>query len=164
MKKENIFRRIWGSLLTAVLAMLGFSCSEGLDDDGGNLILMYGTPTGEFQISGLVTDEQNGPVNGARVISRTYKYDGRDHETEHGYIVDIAWYNDTTFTDAKGHYHLEKRGSFPYGEVMVVVQDPSGVYESTYKEVKLDYQGNADGWYVGKAEATANFTLKKAGE
>lgn len=161
MKKETLLTRIIGSMLTAVLALLGFSgCSE--TDGDGNMLLMYGTPQGEFQISGLVTDEEGAPLDSARVISRTYKYDGTDYETENGYLVNNEWYNDTTYTDSKCHYLLEKSGSFPYGEVMVVVQDPKGGYESTYKEVKLDYQGKADGWYVGRAEATANFTLKKA--
>lgn len=164
MKKEKRLTRIIGSLLTAVLGILGFSgCGEndGIDDRPD----MYGTPYGDFQISGIVSDEEGAPVDSARVISRAHKFDGNDHDTENGYMVHDEWYNDTVYTDAKGHYLLEKSGLIPYGAVMVVVQDPKGGYESTYREVKLDYKGESyDGWYVGKAEATVDFTLKKKEE
>lgn len=156
MKKETLFTRIIGSMLIAVLALLGFSsCSETDGDD--NMVYMYGTPQGEFQISGLVTDEEGEPLDSARVISRWFPYSGNDLETENGYAVRYA---DTAYTDSKGHYNLENKHT-TNREVMMVVQDPKGGYESTFKTVKLEYKGGDGGWNIGKAEATANFTLKK---
>lgn len=153
MKKERLFTRFIGSLLTAVLAMLGFtSCDKETED-------MYGTPHGDFEISGLVTDEEGLPVNGVRVISRTIHVDEDYPDVENGYLTTYGC--DTTYTDSKGRYKLEDQNTW-LREAMVVVQDPKGVYESTYEVVKLEYHGGDHDWYIGKAEATANFRLKRS--
>lgn len=39
----------------AMLAVLGFSCS---DDEEENILCMYGTPTGTFEVKGQVTDAE----------------------------------------------------------------------------------------------------------
>lgn len=152
MKKETLFTRIIGSMMTAVLAMLGFTSCEKEE-------LMYGTPHGDFEISGMVTDEAGTPVDGVRVISRTIDVDEDSPDVENGYLTTYGC--DTTYTDSKGRYELDGQNTWLH-EAMVVVQDPKGVYESTYEVVKLEYSGDRHDWYMGEAKATANFRLKRS--
>ena len=49
-------------LLTAVLSLLGFSAC-----DNGGMMLMYGTPTFDYQADGRVVDEEGTPIEGIRV-------------------------------------------------------------------------------------------------
>lgn len=156
MKKESKLKAIIGSLLTAVLATLGFSSCNS--EESG--MVEYGTPHADFQISGLVDDEAGMPVENARVISRPYKakYIACEHPDINGYSTDDGC--DTVYTDVNGHYDL-KSNIFPEDIIELVVEDPETEYETVYKEVDLEYKGGS-GWYQGKATATVDFTLKKA--
>ena len=49
-------------LLTAVISLLGFSAC-----DNGGMMLMYGTPTFDYQADGRVVDEEGNPIEGIRV-------------------------------------------------------------------------------------------------
>lgn len=152
MKKESYLKRMVGSLLTAVLAILGFSsCKEEL---------MYGTPHGEFEISGIVTDEAGDPMEGMRVISRSRRSTGDD--SEYGYSTTENC--DTVYTDSKGHYVIEQETIAGPKWAFVLAEDPDGGYESAYEELNLKYHGGDHDWYFGKAVATADFVLKKTEE
>lgn len=47
-------------LCTAAIGLLGFGCES-------NTELMYGMPTGSFEVKGTVTDTKGNPVEGAEV-------------------------------------------------------------------------------------------------
>lgn len=150
MKKENLIMRFVGTLLTAVLAILGFSgCKEEL---------MYGTPHSDFEISGIVTDEDGDPMEGIRVISRSDRSTGEG--SENGYSTTAGC--DTVYTDPSGHYVIQRECISGPKWVMVLAEDPEGRYESAYEELNLKYHGGDHDWYGGKAVATADFVLKKA--
>lgn len=160
MKKESRITAVLNSLLSAVLAMLGFSACEKKAE------LEYGTPHGEFQISGLVEDEESSPVEGARVISRQLKV--TDNFKSDGYLQNtdsneyFLWQGcDTVYSDKFGRYDLKVFTYLYDREVEIVVEDPSGMYGDTSRIVELDYKGGS-GWNFGTAKATADFTLKKA--
>lgn len=67
--------RIIASLLSGMLAFLGFTaCSD--NDDDNNIQCMYGTPTGHYEIKGSVTDKNDTPVADATIILRSISKDG----------------------------------------------------------------------------------------
>ena len=57
-KVSNFVNRI----LAAVISLLGFSAC-----DNGGMMLMYGTPTFDYQADGRVVDEDGNPIEGIRV-------------------------------------------------------------------------------------------------
>lgn len=158
MKKESRITTIINSLLSAVLAMLGFSACS--DSEGEEIPDMYGTPYGHFQISGEVKDEDSKAVEGAMVISRQFKYTDfcADKDANNYYLSQGC---DTAYTDRKGRYDLKAYSYLAGNEVEVVVEDHSGQYEDAFRLVELNYpDGNF--WNHGTAKAEVNFTLKKS--
>lgn len=145
------FAAIVGSVVSYIIAMLGFaSCSS---DDV--VEYMYGTPHADFQVSGLVTGEEDAPVNKARVIVRPYGYgDGQHFLNEHDC--------DTLTTDIAGKYEGQIT-SFPSDKIVIVCEDPQGGYETDSIEVKPKYENGSNNWFLGVATAEVNFKLKKAG-
>lgn len=148
MIKQKI-KKHFNLLLSAVLALLGFSACDSINDTPQ----MYGTPHGDYEISGLVTDEASTPLSNIRVIVSSTDSKG----------VGYRQYDaDTVYTDEKGHYVVENEG-FSSSRRQVYCEDPAGVYEADSTIVKLDYKGGS-GWYHGKAVATADLKLKKKAE
>ena len=145
MKKK--FASIIGSIFSAIIAMLGFSSCEAE--------YMYGTPNGDFRVSGLVTDEEGAPVNKARVIVRPYGFgDG------HYFLNDYEC--DTLSTDIAGKYRGELKRRSPSKKIVIVCEDPQGGYQTDSVEVNPKYEGGDHDWYMGAATAEVNFKLKKA--
>lgn len=145
--KKTILNLI-SALMSGVLALLGFS---GCSSDGP--MDMYGTPYGEFKVSGLVKDSSGTPLANARIIVRKYKRaDTKDYHYEPGA-------SDTVMTDSKGRY--SDVGQIVEKEIRVVCEDPSGVYAPDSTDVKLQFK-DADGMYMGLADATVDFTLGKS--
>ncbi len=134
------------AMMSGIMSLLGFaSC----DNEGGE---MYGTPHADYSVSGLVTDTEGTPVEGARVIVRT------DYNNEKP--IDPC-YSDTVYTDKDGKY-LNEGSLFPQSKVKVVCQDPDGNLASDSTIVDLEYdKSKADGWYRGQGRATVDFKLKK---
>lgn len=154
MKKQYFLTKLMGTSLSAVLSMLGFtSCDKESED-------MYGTPYTEFEISGLVTDEDGNPLDKIRVMARTtLAYFNGQAICGNG-LSDVC---DTAYTDVNGHYKLENNkvyGSWP--STILNAEDPDGVYDHSYESVDLKYTGKHHDGYLGKAKATADFVLKKA--
>ncbi len=141
---------IVGSVISAIVALLGFS---GCDDSSSQLD-MYGTPYGDFRVSGLVTDEEGAPVNKARIIVRPYGFGDRHY---------IPQKVDTLSTDMAGMYNGEI-SDFPSTKIVIVCEDPKGAYKTDSVEVKPKYENGDNGWYSGVATAEVNFKLKKEKE
>ena len=139
---------IVGSVVSSILAMLGFSSCSDVEAD------MYGTPHADFKVSGLVTDDEDAPVNKARVIIRPYEYYNGQ------YFLD-KYQCDTLTTDVAGKYKGQITG-FPSDKIVIVCEDPQGGYQTDSVEVKPKYENGDKSWFVGVATAEANFKLKKA--
>ena len=133
-------------LCIALLAVLGFSCS---DDEEENILCMYGTPTGAFEVKGEVTDADGKPVANAEV---------RVTEPE---ASSIPYSYAKGVTDAAGSFSLECSGvTIGKGSKLKVVcipADASIEADSMLVGVKRIEEG--EGWYTGKWAATASFRL-----
>ena len=132
-------------LLTAVLSLLGFSAC-----DNGGMMLMYGTPTFDYQADGRVVDEEGTPIEGIRVkvtlgdewstkIDGTQVEGGVVHSGKDGLFTtkkfeDIEIYS-LTAIDVDGE---ENGGEFETQEIRVDTLKPT-------KE-KGDRKGD---WYFG---------------
>ncbi len=127
-----------------VMALLGFSCSKS--DNG--LLRMYGTPNGDFEAKGVVTDEEGSPVDDAEVRVSFPEVPSDQYSLE------------TVKTNSSGDYAMigESLGA----SQLKVVCIPPGDLEPDSVIVNLNYDKNgSDGWYNGKASFTADFKLKK---
>lgn len=130
------------------LAVLGFAaCSEDSEEE---MICMYGTPTGTFEIKGAVTAESDGdPVTGASiVVKRT--------DCNAPLAAPAA-------SDNRGNYTVKEEKATPFDKVRVVcIPDAASGLAADSVDVNLKYKDRDknDSWNVGKAESTVNFKLK----
>lgn len=138
-------------LCAFLLALMGFSCSSLEVDDEEEMLLMYGCPTGSYEIKGMVSTDEGQPVSDA-IIKVTY-----DRTPSN------AFYLNADTTDAKGSYTAE--GRVVSANMKIVCLPPNDSLEPDSTTVELEYvkTENKDDsfWYIGHAEATVNFTLKK---
>lgn len=138
-------------LCAFLLALMGFSCSSLEVDDEGEMLLMYGCPTGSYEIKGMVSTDEGLPVRDA-IIKVTY-----DRAPSN------AFYLNSDTTDAKGYYTAEGRVVSSNMKIMCLPPNDSLEPDSTTVELEYVKTENKDDsfWYIGHAEATVNFTLKK---
>lgn len=139
-------------LCAVLLGFLGFGCSSEED-----IPLMYGTPLGEFEIKGAVTDEAGVPIEDADVIVTRPGWDS-NFEGIYGGITN-------GLTGANGKFLLEEKRTHPWDSLKVVCIPPGDTFEPDSTVVELNYvidnKKENNGWYWGKAEAEVNFKLKK---
>lgn len=140
--------RFVSRVCAAGMALLGFSCSSDNPDD---IPLMYGTPTGTFEIKGKVTTDSGEDVADA-VIKVTHKEIASNKFS----IVSVKSNGEGAYT-ADGIYT-------PYDELKVVCEPSNKEFEADSTTVRMKYikdESNTNSWNIGHAEATVNFTLKK---
>jgi len=148
---KSVFADILNRVLAAVLALLGFAaCGEK-----NELICEYGTPSVSYRIMGTVTDENNAPIKGIKVVIS----DEPEMESD-----DI-----TVYTDVDGKFTGPHTYSFSlYGQTVsfedVDGEDNGGLFKSatlglddmTTEKVK---DGNGH-WYSGDYEVIADVKLE----
>lgn len=135
---------ITSRICMAGLALLGFGCS------GGDEPVMYGSPTADFEVKGMVTDADGNAVKGAEV--RVTAPEASSGVYSHG--------NDKT--EESGAYSVDGVISSPKEKVKVVCIPADGTLEADSTVVTLKKVSDGDGnWNEGKGEATVNFKLKK---
>ena len=83
---------VWKYFAGSLLALLGFGSCRQI----GLFRAEYGQPHANFKLIGDVKDAAGKPVEGIRVVANP-----TENEEE-------AWYNDTTYTDARGHFEVEQ--------------------------------------------------------
>lgn len=149
MKLESI--NIVNRILLAILALLGFSaCAEKEE-----IWCEYGTPSVSYRVIGTVTDENNAPVKGIKVVISDYP------ETE---TDDV-----TVYTDADGKFAGSHTYSFSLDKQTVSFEDVDGednggLFKSAtlglddMTKKQLEKGGH---WYRGDYELTANVKLEK---
>lgn len=145
MKKISIrINKLVSRICAVGLSLLGFSCGESSEPQ-----VMYGTPTGSFEIKGEVTSEDNKPVEGATL--RVTRPD----------IPSDLYSIESTDTDKEGNYVL-KGSDFPDDMKVVCIPDNPNL-EADSVVVEMEYKKdpkNKNPWDCGHAEATVNFKLK----
>lgn len=153
------FNRWYNAVLTALLSMLGFSCSVDEPEEYGTPV-EYGAPHADYILKGTVTDEAGAPVQGIKTSLKEVYKDGTG-----AYVFGI----DSIQTNESGNYQLKYRG-MPYDETKLIVEDIDGEAnggEFLSDTLDIDYNkavqvGEGDHhWYVGKFEITTNVKLKK---
>ncbi len=93
-------------IITALLALLGFA---GCDGSGGDWVMYgpgpapeYGPRDVPFVVKGAVTDAEETPVEGVRVVLKL-----KDDGPQEGY--DRRAFRDTVYTDANGKFETAPR-------------------------------------------------------
>ncbi|MDO4164736.1 MAG: radical SAM-associated putative lipoprotein [Bacteroides sp.] len=131
-------------MLSGTLVLLGFASCTGEEAQE------YGQPYAEYQIKGKVTDTDNRPMNGARIIVKEQNNDGEVIPYQN---------NDTLYTEQTGTYIYTNCG-LNAGRFRVVCEDPTGINAADSTDVKMEPSGGS-GWYQGSDSKEVNFQLKK---
>ena len=150
------FNRWYNTVLTALLAMLGYGCSsssteENIEEYG---VVMYGTPYAHYVLKGSVTDEAGNPIQGINVKAPY----GSDLDSQFGQIVE---------TDAAGKFALKEFSSLRGHEIIFEDVDGEangGLFQSDTIRVETlpkTQTEKGNGWYNGKYEVQADIKLKK---
>ena len=159
-KMKVRFNRWYNAVLTALLSMLGFSCSLDEPDEYGSTPVEYGTPHADYILKGTVTDEVGAPIKGIKTsLKEVY-----GHKT--GYCVDSIQTNES------GNYQLKlgKESNFFKENVKLIVEDIDGEAnggEFLSDTLDIDYSkavkvGEGDQrWYEGTFEVVTDIKLKK---
>lgn len=137
-------------LCTVLLTLLGYSCSSGKDEP--EIINMYGTPTGSFEVKGTVTNETDNPIPEAVVrVSEPHTPSG-------------VWSIARAITNNYGTYII-RDSHFPHDSLKIVCVPISNVYLPDSVTLPVSYKHDEEheqsGWYSGHATLTVNFKLKK---
>lgn len=147
---------VWKYFAGSLLALLGFGSCRQI----GLFRAEYGQPHANFKLIGDVKDTAGKPVEGIRVVANP-----TENEEE-------AWYNDTTYTDARGHFEVEQlRYSWPdsFAKGHVKFEDVDGEQNGSYRtkvlkatDIQITETEKGDGrWYHGAFTITADATLEK---
>lgn len=132
------------ALCSSLLALLGFSCSSDSDYP-----VMYGSPSGDFEIKGTVTTEEGAAVEDAEIRVTAPHIPSGEHSLQ------------TTTTKPDGQY-TAIGGSHGLSQLKVVCIPSDPMLEPDSVTVKLNYnKENAGTWYAGEAKETVDFKLKE---
>ncbi len=128
-------------LIYLLLSLLGLATA--CDDDGGEIMCMYGTPTVTFSVKGRVTDPAGKPIEGISV------------KTE-------KWLE--TATNARGEFAFEKSEWTSFGDkplkIPLKFEDVDGARNGSFedREVEVAFTRNekveSSGWYFGDYTAS----------
>ena len=153
------FNRWYNAVLTALLSMLGFSCSSDEPEEYGP-VLEYGVPHADYIVKGTVTDETGTPIQGIKTSIKGF-YPGVV-----GVFVEGI---DSIQTDASGQYQLKYMG-MPHKYFKLIVEDidgeaNGGEFLSDTLDIDFDKAEKAkdgDGhWYEGVYNIPQDIKLKK---
>lgn len=167
MKTEK--KTLLARLCAAVMALLGFASCEEI----GVMRCEYGCPSVDFKVKGTVTDTDEKPLEGIRVIVRQAD-DNRPYPRQSYYDEQGSLYSwggdDTLYTDARGKYESQTFNVFAVYEQKVYFDDVDGEAGGAFEpdSVLLKTAPNkqfkkSDGhWYDGGYEYTVDVKLTKA--
>ena len=153
------FNRWYNAVLTALLSMLGFSCSLNEPDEYGPIIAEYGAPYAGYIIKGQVTDEAGTPIQNIKTSLKTIEQ--FDNER---YVFGM----DSVQSDGSGAYLLKYVGMQNRG-LKIIVEDIDGEGnggEFLSDTLDIDYNKavqtkEGKGWYQGAYEIKQDVKLKK---
>jgi len=131
--------KIYRILISALLALLGFSCGNREEI----FRVEYGTPSATYKAKGVVVSEaDNSPIKGIRTEFKSPRFDS----------------NNAAYTDSDGSFSLESL-LFPYQKQYVELTDVDGEENGLFAgmEIVADYTnatftGGSGHWYEGSAE------------
>ena len=136
---KNRYLRFYNAIIVALLACLGFSCSNDPVDE-------YGTPSAKFIVNGNVSSEEsNEPVRNIRVVMQ----------------------NDTAYTDQEGNYQVADNWGFPADQTYIIKftdidNELNGAYQSIDTVVEFndpEFTGGDGNWYSGETTKILDIKL-----
>ena len=150
---KTLFHKVFSSLGTFVLGVLGFTSCDGINGIiDGPILCEYGTPHGEFKVDIRVTDESGSPLKDIHVSPvplHPSNYDIRRQELE------------TIKTDASGKAVRTYHNSW-IDDVRVIFEDTTGVYAKDSADFKPVQTKEGDNhWYRGEKTVSGTQKLKK---
>ena len=182
MKVKYLKLKNW--LLVTVMSALGFSschCHKQLTntetapdpkpevEDRGEMRLMYGVPTMDFQIRGQVKDAQGKPVKNIRInmLERNMEIQGAELQGDPD-AVERWLESSSVITDKKGYFELKNRG-IPQEQVRLLVRDVDGKKNGEFKDRMVEMEVTADdvdrtqagGWNQGTYSKEVEIKLEE---
>lgn len=144
---KKTFNLYFNMLLSSMLVLLGFSSCSNKDDI---YPLEYGSPSADYIFKGTVTDEDNHPIEGIKVIA---EYDSYNADS-------------STLTNTDGAYLKLIKRAYPTNKVLLHFKDIDGEKNGAFQDTTvitndLVKTKERDGWYVGEYTITVNQKLKK---
>ena len=155
--KAKVLTRI-NALLALLLSVLGFNgcffrVKYGVDPNPGP-IAEYGCPHAQFEVTGVVTDEHNAPLENVEIIVK-----------EMGNTYTPREYLQKVYTDEQGTYLYTSDYLFPMDSMDIIATDTAGIYQEDSVRVKVDYDRSGvapeDHWNAGVGIVYQDFQLKK---
>ncbi len=152
-KLQKRIMRLYTAVCAAVLGALGFTAC-GWQADMYGTEPAYGVPTATFRVRGVVTDEENNPVEGIRVAVS-------DRE---------GWDSDTVYTSADGEFETCDMSVGSVESVRAVLTDVDGEKNGgtfapdtvKFEEMKVDTIRKGSGrWDEGEYELSFERRLKR---
>ncbi len=166
------FLKLKNWLLVTVMGAMGLSschCHKQLAEpevepepepvvrDRGEMRLMYGVPTMDFQIRGQVKDAQGNPVKDIRVNMLERNMEVKNGELQGDPEAINNWLQNTEVkTDNKGRFEIKNSG-IPQEQVRLMVRDVDGKENGEHKSRMVEMEvtpadvdkSNAGGWNQG---------------
>jgi len=135
--------KIYRILISALLALLGFSCGNR----GGDSVAEYGVPSATYKAKGVVVSESdNSPIKGIKTVLLRKKQQDDD------------WPITSAYTNSDGSFFMEG-SEFPRQKLYVKLIDVDGEENGLFTgvEIEADYTnitftGGSGHWYDGEAE------------
>lgn len=152
MKLKSNLLALFSRICAALLALLGYGCASKEEPD---IPLMYGSPTGSFEIKGTVTNEEGAPISDAviRVADPNVPSD--------------LWSIARAVTNNIGLYYVTDRYT-PVDNLKIVCIPIGNIYAPDSITVPVTYSFDEthepDVWYSGHVDLTVDFKLKKKQE
>ena len=146
--KAKFLQCINALLEAAIIGLIGTSFSN-CRTKYGVPELEYGSPYATYEVSGVITDEEEKTVANIRV---TVQNDGYQILPE-------------AYSEEDGLYSAKNDRAFPFSRVEIIAEDTSGVYspDTARVDVRYDRTGvsSSDNWNEGSASILQDFQLKK---
>ena len=144
-------------LCAAVLALLGFASCEKFND----IRCEYGTPSVDFKVKGTVTDADEKPIEGIRVVIRRPYNPYISRSQQDG--------GDTIYTNAEGKYESPIITDMSVQLKKAYYDDADGAAGGEfasdsveiYKAPKTQFKEASGAWYDGGFEYTVDVQLQK---
>ncbi len=158
------FNRWYNAVLTALLSMLGYSCSSDEIEDMYGTPVEYGVPYSNYEISGIVTDENGTAIKDIKVSTKYVILDDKGNVWSDGI--------DSMQTDGLGKYAFRFSKSMGEPDIKLIVEDIDGEANGgAFKSDTLDIDYDSakkikdadpkEHWSAGTYAITQDIKLKK---
>ena len=139
-KKINI-------LLGGLIALISGCSTQNKVAKNNEVFALYGVPYATYEVSGKVTDGDNTPLEGAKVLVKGYK----------NQVI-----GDTIVTNKEGEFMLNK-SAFPTETINIVVFEPNSQVPTDSVQHKAQYEKNQQierSFYRGECKIETKIKVK----